>query len=96
MNELIQYYNTIYPAQGKVSKVDDLAPNARKAYEVLETQPGAEYGKGTWWQAFNSVTYIADHKVGRSADSRMTSSWYGANQRRKKRAVELAVEMATA
>lgn len=96
MNELIQYYNTIYPAQGQVTKVDDLAPNARKAYDVLETQPGAEYGRGTWWQAFNSVTYIADHQVGRSADSRMTSSWYGSNQRRKKRAVELAVEMATA
>ena len=96
---LIQYYNSLFPSQSpkeEVRQYNDLAPNAKKAYELLETQPGAEFGRGTWWQAFNSVTYLTDHRLGRTADGRMTSAWYGANQVKKKLAAELAVEMAVA
>jgi len=96
---LIQYYNSLFPSQSPKEEVrgyKDLAPNAKKAYELLETQPGAEFGRGSWWQAFNSVTYLTDHQLGRTADSRMTSAWYGANQVKKKKAAELAVEMAVA
>lgn len=96
---LIAYYNSLFPSQApadEVKEYKDLAPNAKKAYELLETQPGAEYGRGSWWQAFNSVTYLTDHQLGRSADGRMTSSWYGANQVKKRKAGELAVEMAVA
>jgi len=96
---LIQYYNSLFPSQSPAAEVktyNDLAPNAKKAFELLETQPGAEYGRGSWWQAFNSVTYLTDHQLGRTADGRMTSAWFGANQVKKKRAAELAVEMAAA
>lgn len=96
---LIAYYNSLFPSQAPAAEVceyKDLAPNAKKAYELLETQPGAEYGRGSWWQAFNSVTYLTDHQLGRSADGRMTSSWYGVNQVKKRKAAELAVDFATA
>lgn len=96
---LIQYYNSLFPSQAPAAEVrayKDLAPNAKKAYELLETQPGANFGRGSWWQAFNSVTYLTDHQLGRTADGRMTSAWYGANQVKKKKAAELAVEMAVA
>jgi phage/plasmid-like protein (TIGR03299 family) len=96
---LIQYYNSLFPSQSPAAEVktyNDLAPNAKKAFELLETQPGAEYGRGSWWQAFNSVTYLTDHQLGRTADGRMTSAWFGANQVKKKKAAELAVEMAVA
>lgn len=101
-DSLIQYYNEVFPRTyvGKnvksVQKVEDLATNAKKAHEVLHTQPGAEFGEGTWWQALNSVTYMTDHLVGRSADTRMTSAWFGANQTRKEKAVNKAVEYALA
>jgi hypothetical protein len=96
---LINYYNTLFPSQAPADEVreyKDLAPNAKKAFELLETQPGAEFGRGSWWQAFNSVTYLTDHVAGRTADGRMTSAWYGANGVKKKKAAELAVEMAVA
>lgn len=96
---LINYYNTLFPSQAPTDEVrayKDLAPNAKKAFELLETQPGAEFARGSWWQAFNSVTYLTDHVAGRTADGRMTSAWYGANQVKKKKAAELAVEMAVA
>lgn len=104
MDSLIQYYNEVFPRQfigkkGKgatVQSYEDLTSNAKKAFEVLETQPGAEFGKGTWWQAFNSVTYLTDHVMGRDTDTRLASAWYGNNQARKIKAAEKAVEFALA
>jgi len=102
MDALVQYYNEVFPRtyQGKkdvqVKTFADLSSNGQKAFSYLETQPGAEYGAGSWWQALNSVTYLTDHKMGRETDSRLTSAWFGANQTRKIRAVEKAVEFANA
>ena len=102
MDNLIQYYNEVFPRtyEGKnppvVKEYNDLTTNAKKAFDLLETQPGAEFGRGSWWQALNSVTYLTDHVAGRTADGRMTSAWYGANGVKKKKAAELAVEMAVA
>lgn len=102
MDSLIQYYNDVFPRtyKGKnppvVKEYKDLTNNAQKAFSFLETQPGAEFGAGSWWSALNSVTYLTDHQMGREADSRLTSAWFGANQSRKVKAVEKAVEFALA
>ena len=97
---LIQYYNEVFPFTHKsvdsVTKADDLSKNAKSAMDLLYTQPGANYAEGSWWQALNSVTYLTDHKMGRNADSRMQSAWFGINQNRKLKAVNKAVEYATA
>ena len=97
---LIQYYSEIFPntydRNKKVEVAADLSRNARAALDVLETQPGANFGEGTWWQALNSVTYLTDHKMGRNAESRMQSAWFGSNQSRKLQAANKAVEYATA
>lgn len=66
------------------------------AYDVLESQPGAEYGAGTFWQAFNAVTYSIDHLLGHSAETRLNSAWYGVNRNKKIQALEKAVEYANA
>ena len=97
---LIQYYNEVFPRtyKGKdeviVSAYDDLTTNDQKAFDVLQSQPGANFAQGSWWQALNSVTYLTDHVMGREADSRMTSSWFGANANRKAVAVSKAIEFA--
>jgi hypothetical protein len=62
--------------------------------DVLHTQPGAKFAEGSWWSAYNSVTYLTDHLLGRSADTRLQSAWFGANQQKKVQALNLAVEMA--
>lgn len=97
---LIQYYNEIFPRSydknRKVEKFEDLTRTAQDAVSVLHTQPGAEFAEGSWWQALNSVTYLTDHKMGRSADSRMSSSWFGINQARKVKAINKAIEYAEA
>ena len=74
----------------------DLNRNTKHALTYLHTQPGAEYGEGTWWQAFNTVTYMTDHTMGRSADTRLTSAWYGGGKNLKVKALETAIEFADA
>lgn len=73
-----------------------LSRTAEQAMECVENQPGDNFRPGTWWNAYNAVTYMADHKLGRTADTRMASAWFGTNAKRKIDALDLAVEMAEA
>ena len=99
---LVNYYNEVFPhtyagSKGKtVESFDDLTKNAKAAHGVLHTQPGATSCEGSFWQAFNSVTYMTDHLMGRSAESRLNSAWFGQNQTRKVKALQKAVEFAEA
>ena len=101
VESMLNYYNEVFPltsGQDKQEQVtaDTISRQAKNALEVLETQPGAEYAEGSWWQVFNSVTYVTDHLQGRNSDNRLHSQWYGQNQLRKVKAAEKAVEFALA
>lgn len=80
---------------GTSKKDGDLSRTAKRAMEVVQEQPGAEFAEGSWWSAFNAVTYMTDHELGRSQDTRIQSAWYGANRKLKTRALELALEKAS-
>lgn len=92
---VVEYFKRLWPASENSVRTE-VTKNAREAASILETQPGANYAPGTWWQAFNSATYMIDHVIGRNADNRMQSAWYGSNKNLKVRALETAVEMADA
>ena len=98
----VEYLNTVFPrtadkrVQDKPLSVDTLSRNARLAFDVIDFQPGAGFAQGSWWQAFNSITYVTDHVQGRSNDNRLYSSWFGGNQLRKKDAMKTALEFANA
>ncbi len=97
---LIQYYNDVFPTTSRketkkpVNTYDDLSKAAKMCFDALEVQPGAEYAEGTWWQAFNSVTYYTDHLQGRNSENRLHNQWFGYNLAKKVRAAEKAVEYA--
>ena len=99
-DSLIEYYNTVFPrstdkrVQNLNLSVETLSKNAKSCYDVLNTQPGAKYAEGSWWQAFNSYTFVTDHFQGRNADNRMYSSWFGGNQIKKRNALETAIKFA--
>jgi phage/plasmid-like protein (TIGR03299 family) len=88
--QLNAYFAEIFPSndQEKTSRRFD------NAMEALETQPGAEMGAGTFWQAFNTVTYLVDHRMGRSQDNRLSSAWYGQGKNLKLKALDVALKMA--
>lgn len=81
---------------GSKKEGKELSRSAQLAYDVLETQPGAEFARGTWWSALNAVTYVTDHQLGRNNDSRLQSVWFGSGRVRKIEAVKKAVEYAEA
>lgn len=93
---IVEYFERIFPLSSTKEGNKDLSRNARVALDILETQPGAEFAPGSWWQPFNAVTFMTDHYIGRNPDNRLTSAWYGQNKGLKTKALELAVEMAEA
>jgi hypothetical protein len=100
---VIEYFDRIFPvnAYGRSKNEDTKAKkehstNAKLAYDIIDQQPGAEFAKGSWWQAFNAVTFMTDHVIGKTQENRLASAWYGTNKSLKLKALETAVEMAEA
>jgi len=73
-------------------------PRVQRAFDALTVQPGADLrsAEGTWWGAVNAVTWLADHQLGRSADTRLSSAWFGETRQFKLRALSKALDYARA
>jgi phage/plasmid-like protein (TIGR03299 family) len=95
-NESItNYFNDVFgKPSGQV--LEFTSRNAQLAYDTLNTQPGAKYAEGTFWQAFNTVTYLTDHVFGRNHATRLDSAWFGNKKNLKSKALNKAVEYAEA
>jgi hypothetical protein len=83
----------LFPVLGE-AKRKERSKSATAVLDILDTQPGAEMGEGTFWQLYNGVTYHVDHQMGRNSDNRMNSAWFGGGVKKKQEALALAVEMA--
>jgi phage/plasmid-like protein (TIGR03299 family) len=91
---LTKYFGDIFPISGANVKEKKLSRNAEIALGIVETQPGHEFAPGSWWQAFNAVTFMTDHVIGNKADTRLYKAWYGPMQKLKVTALEKAVKQA--
>ena len=94
--KLVEYFKTVFPVTGGPNKKKELSISASKALNVIHTQPGATFAEGSYWQAWNAVTYMIDWKLGRNQDNRLSSAWFGQGKKVKADALELAVQMAQA
>lgn len=92
----MQYLKRLFPTTGEKAKNDEPSRAASVIYDLVDTQPGAEFAPGSWWNAFNAVTFGLDHALGRNDDNRMYSAWYGGNGNKKAEAMDLAIDYATA
>lgn len=93
---IIEYFERIFPLTTKSEEENKRSKNANIALSIIDTQPGAEYAQGTWWPVYNTISYMTDHIMGRSTDTRLTSAWYGYNKGLKLKALETAVSYAEA
>jgi phage/plasmid-like protein (TIGR03299 family) len=89
----IEYLERLFPVLGE-AKRKQRSKAASAVLDLLDTQPGAEMGAGTFWQLYNGATYYVDHKMGRTDDNRMSNAWFGSGVKIKTDALILAVEMA--
>lgn len=88
--EVEEYFVGVY---GKNSK-GKLSRPGQEAMGLLGKQPGSEYAPGTWWDAFNAITYANTHLSGRNENNRLMSGAMGPNATRNAKALKLALEMA--
>jgi phage/plasmid-like protein (TIGR03299 family) len=67
-----------------------------KLREALISGPGQQLPSalGTWWGAFNAVTRVVDHEIGRDRQAAMRTAWFGQKAVLKRRALELAIDAA--
>jgi len=94
---IVEYFNRVFPVlSSKEDSKKIVSKNAAMALGIIDQQPGAEFAEGSWWQAFNAVTFMTDHVIGRTAEARLQSAWFGYNKTLKTKALETAVEMAEA
>lgn len=90
--DIVEYFKRIMP--GADGKLKDLSKNAEITLDLLEKQPGTQFAPGSWWQAFNAVTFFFDHVVCKTADQRLKQAWYGSHKSLKTKALELALDYA--
>jgi phage/plasmid-like protein (TIGR03299 family) len=87
------FLSKIFPKSTKKEIVEP-SRNHLLALQALNVMPGHDMSEGSFWQLFNSVTYLTDHVLGREVDTRLDSAWFGPNRKLKSRALNEAVEMA--
>ena len=92
--QLKEFFMRVFPSVSEEKKELKLSRPAKLALDQLETQPGAHFAKGSWWQAYNAATFTIDHLILKDPEKRLFSSWYGANRTKKIKALETAIEMA--
>ncbi len=93
---MTEYLNKLFPITGKNVRKKDMSQSAETIKNLLDIQPGAEMAPGSFWNLFNGVTFATDHVLGLNNDTRTTSAWFGVNQEKKIRALNMAIEMAEA
>jgi|TARA_R110000822_G_scaffold175029_1_gene314632 phage/plasmid-like protein (TIGR03299 family) len=97
-DNVTEYFDNVFPVNfrgiGDAKKAR--SNSSKRASELLTTQPGAEFAAGSWWSAFNAVTYMTDHEMGRDANTRIKNAWFGPTQKVKTKALEVAVKYAEA
>lgn len=93
--DLEGFYKKLFPLNtNKDEEVKKMSKKGAIAYGHLDSQPGAEVGKGTWWQAFNSVTFTVDHLLSKTENVRLRSAMYGYGREKKREALSLAMDLA--
>jgi hypothetical protein len=93
---IVEYFKRVFPVVGGPDKKKEMSTSASKALEIVHTQPGANFAEGSFWSAWNTVTYMIDWKLGRNQDTRLANAWFGNGKKVKNDALETAIEMATA
>jgi len=88
-----EYFNKIFPVSGDKKAI---SKNAELALTYLETQPGHDIVPGTWWNAFNAITYMSNHVIGRNEETRKYNLLYGNSVNLIQQAANEAIKFAEA
>lgn len=97
-HKLEQYIAELFQKDVAKAKQGDIRPQFKRtamdAYDCVHRQPTVKSVEGTWWNALNGVTYYTDHVAGADRSKALESAFFGQRAALKRRALDLAVEMA--
>lgn len=93
--DVVEYFKQLFPHTNPEKAPTEISRVGKQVMDLIETQPGAKYAAGSWWQVFNATTYATDHLLGRTDETRLWNAWYGQERTRKIKAMELATDYAT-
>lgn len=96
VDQMVEYFTKLYPVNTSPDRKQrvEVSKNAKLLMEIVDTQPGADYAPGSFWNLFNATTFANDHLFGRSDETRGASTLYGIGAAKKLQALNLALEMA--
>ena len=84
------YFEALFPPKGE----DKSGRILKKLVTAMETQPGFTIREGSWYQAFNAVTYTVDHLLLQSNPASQARQAMIGKADLKRRALKLAVDAA--
>jgi hypothetical protein len=90
------FVEKVFPLSGVGRPRWETSIPAKRTLEAMNSFPGAYLGAGTWWHAYTAICYSIDYLLGHGVATRLDSSWYGINQKRKVAALELISREITA
>lgn len=90
-----QYFADLYHKGLDTSVSDDWNQTVARLRDIYSHQPGAELSDGSWWKAFNAVTYYVDHVASpKSQNNRLRKAWFGQTATQKHKALDMALTYA--
>lgn len=93
-----EYFAAVFKMDDEVLETEKQRKNSlfQRLLDAYENGPGANLSsaKGTWFGAFNAVTFTLDHNSGSDRDRNLKDSWLGWRGETKRTALELAQKMA--
>lgn len=92
-NELRKYVTVVM--NGDKEKVSTRMDNIISSIVGFAKSGKGQQGDLNMWSAYNGVTEYLSHEVGRNADTRQQSLWYGENSKVNQKALDLAIEIAS-
>lgn len=95
--ELEEYFRLVF----NITNAEDASTRAnnkiKRLQELFIQGRGnqKENVRGTWYAAYNAVSEFLNYEIGRSAETRLTSLWFGTNNNINHKALTMALQYAT-
>lgn len=91
-SSLNEYYDNVLDITEIISKKK--LEKKTRLNQIFQADLEISKSKPSLWIAYNSVTYLADHELGKNDDKRLLSSWLGSSNMLKQKALSAALQVA--
>lgn len=94
-DELDAYFRAVFSVNTKDDASTKANNKIKRLHELFIHGRGnqREGVRGSWYAAYNAVSEYLNYEAGRTAETRLTSLWFGVNNNINHKALELATKL---